>query len=200
MELGRVGVWSGQLGRMPAAEARKAVVAIEELGFRTVWYPEGAGKEAMAQAAILLAVSHDIVAAPGIANLWARDAMAMINGARTLLDAFPGRFLLRVGVSHAPSIARRGHEYSRPLTTMRTYLEDMEAAPYVGPPPPSQPEIVLAALGPRMLCLAAERTRGAHPRSPPLLRAGGAHHLRTRRVGAGPATRPRAGRGAGNRS
>ena len=148
---------------MPAAAAREAVVAIEELGFRTIWYPEGAGKEAMAQAAILLAASHDIVAAPGIANLWARDAMAMINGARTLVDAFPGRFLLGVGVSHAPIIARRGHEYRRPFTTMRTYLDDMEAAPYIGPTPPSQPEIVLAALGPRMLRLAAERTRGAHP-------------------------------------
>ena len=89
MELGRVGVWSGQVGRMPAAAAREAVVVIEELGFRTIWYPEGAGKEAMAQAAILLAESHDIVAAPGIANLWARDMMAMINGARTLVGDRP---------------------------------------------------------------------------------------------------------------
>jgi probable F420-dependent oxidoreductase len=88
----------------------------------------------------------------------------MINGARTLVDAFPDRFLLGVGVSHAPSIAKRGQEYRLPYTTMRTYLDAMEAAPYQGPPETvNPPEIVLAALGPRMLRLAADRTKGAHP-------------------------------------
>jgi len=163
MELGRVGVWSGQVGRMPAAAVREAVVVIEELGFRTIWYPESGAKEAMSQAAILLAASREMVVAPGIANIWARDPMAMINGARTLGDAFPDRFLLGIGVSHAPSVARRGHDYRRPLSTMRTYLDGMDAAPYIGPEPSSPPEIVLAALGPRMLRLAAQRTRGAHP-------------------------------------
>lgn len=163
MQLERVGVWSGQVGRMPATQAREAVAAIEELGFRTIWFPEGAGKEAMAQSTILLAASRQIVVAPGIANIWARDAMAMINGARTIVDAFPGRFLLGVGVSHAPSVARRGHDYRRPYSTMVGYLDEMDAAPYQGPEPPSPPEVVLAALGPKMLRLAAERTIGAHP-------------------------------------
>lgn len=163
MELGRVGIWSGQLGRMPAAEAREVVAAIESLGFRTVWYPESVTKEAMSQAAVLLATTSEMVVASGIASIWARDPAAMINGARTLADAFPGRFVLGIGVSHAPSAARRGHEYRRPLTTMGDYLDGMDDAPYLGPPPSVPPEVVLAALGPRMLRLAAERTRGAHP-------------------------------------
>ncbi len=163
MELGRVGIWSGQLGRMPAASARETIGAIEALGFRAVWYPESVAKESMSLAAMLLAASTEVVVASGIANIWARDPAAMINGARTLADAFPGRFLLGVGVSHAPNAARRGHEYRRPLATMRAYLDGMDDAPYLGPQPPEPPEIVLAALGPRMLALAAERTQGAHP-------------------------------------
>src|SRR5680860_295812 len=163
MELGRVGVWSGQLGRMPATAAREAVAAIEELGFRTVWYPESVAKEAMSQAAFLLGASKDMVVASGIANIWARDPVAMINGARTLAEAFPGRFLLGIGVSHPPSVARRGHQYRHPLATMRAYLDGMDDAPYLGPQPSIPPEIVLAALGPRMLRVAAERTKGAHP-------------------------------------
>jgi len=163
MELGRVGIWSGQLGRMPATAVREAIGAIEALGFGTVWYPESVTKEAMSQAALLLAASREMVVASGIANIWARDPAAMINGARTLADAFPGRFLLGIGVSHAPNVARRGHDYRRPLAAMRAYLDDMDNAPYFGPQPSGPPEIVLAALGPRMLRLAAERTRGAHP-------------------------------------
>jgi probable F420-dependent oxidoreductase len=148
---------------MPATAAREAMVAIEALGFGAVWYPESAAKEAMSQAAVLLAATSEIAVASGIANMWARDPAAMINGARTLADAFGDRFLLGIGVSHAPSVARRGHHYRRPLQAMRAYLEGMEDAPYQGPAPSSPPQIVLAALGPRMLRLAAERTWGAHP-------------------------------------
>lgn len=163
MDLGRVGVWTSQLGTMPAAATRRFVPEIERLGLRTVWYPEGFSKEALAQAALLLAAGRDIVVASGIANIWARDAVAMINGARTLADAFPDRFVLGMGVSHAPRVARRGHDYRRPLAAMRGYLDAMADAQYVGPAPSHEPHVVLAALGPRMLRLAAERTWGAHP-------------------------------------
>jgi probable F420-dependent oxidoreductase len=88
--------------------------------------------------------------------------MAMANGARALAEAYPGRFVLGIGVSHAPSVATRGHEYGKPLSTMRAYLDAMEAAVYAGPPPSEPAPVVLAALGPRMLELAAERTSGAH--------------------------------------
>ena len=89
--------------------------------------------------------------------------MAMANGARTLADAYPGRFVLGIGVSHAPSVATRGHEYARPIATMRDYLDAMDAASYRAPEPAEEAPRVLAALGPKMLELAAERTRGAHP-------------------------------------
>jgi probable F420-dependent oxidoreductase len=163
MELGRVGVWTSKLGLLPDAEVRGAVAEIEGLGFGAIWYPEVMAKEAMSQAALLLAAGSHIVVATGIANIWARDPAAMINGARTLTEAFPDRFLLGIGVSHAPTVARRGHEYRSPLATMVAYLDAMDAAAYIGPRPSAEPPVLLAALGPKMLQLAAGRTRGAHP-------------------------------------
>ncbi len=163
MELGRVGVWTAQLGLMPESEARVVVGEIENLGYGAIWFPESRAKEAMSQAALLLSAGREIVVASGIANIWARDAAAMVNGGRTLADAFPDRFLLGIGVSHAPTVRSRGHDYRRPLAAMRTYLDAMEAAEYVGPNPGRGPDVVLAALGPKMLRLAAERTIGAHP-------------------------------------
>ena len=164
MELGRVGVWLGPLTLRPAAETRGIARKLEELGFGAIWFGEGVGtKECFTQAATLLAWTERAVVATGIANIYARDPMAMANGARTLADAYPGRFLLGIGVSHAPSVAERGHEYARPLTTMRAYLDAMDGAIFRGVEPAEPAPRVLAALGPRMLELAAERTRGAHP-------------------------------------
>ena len=162
MELGRVGIWSMQLGRMPAAAVRQAVAEIEALGFRAVWYPEVLAKETMSQAALLLAAGSEGVVASGVANIWARDPVAMMNGARTLAEAYPGRFLLGIGVGHAVTAARRGNVYRRPLAAMEAYLTAMAEAPYLGPPPAEAPPVVLAALGPRMLQLAGARARGAH--------------------------------------
>ena len=71
--------------------------------------------------------------------------------------------MLGLGVSHAPSVAARGGTYARPLATMRAYLDRMDSAPYTGHEPEQPVERLLAALGPRMLDLAAERTAGAHP-------------------------------------
>ncbi len=163
MQLDRVGVWTFKLGTLPYSEVRRAVAEIEQLGLGAIWYPEVLAKEAMSQAALLLSASSQLVIATGIANLWARDPVAMMNAARTLEEAFPGRFLLGIGVSHALSAARRGHVYRTPLATMTAYLDAMAAAPYIGPRPGQEPSLVLAALGPQMLRLAAARTRGAHP-------------------------------------
>jgi len=162
MELSRVGIWSMQLGRMPAAAVRQTVAEIEALGFRAVWYPETLAKETMSQAALLLAAGSEGVVASGVANIWARDPVAMMNGARTLAEAYPGRFLLGIGVGHAVTAARRGNVYRRPLAAMEAYLTAMAEAPYLGPPPAEAPPVVLAALGPRMLQLAGARARGAH--------------------------------------
>jgi probable F420-dependent oxidoreductase len=162
-DMGRVGVWSGHFSAMPAALLREVVPRIEGLGFRTVWFPEAFAKEAFAHASLLLTASDRVVVASGIANIWARDPTAMINGGRTLAEAFPGRFVLGIGVSHAPSAARRGGDYDRPLTLMKDYLDAMDGARYYGPEPPDDPPVLLAALGPKMLELAATRTVGAHP-------------------------------------
>jgi probable F420-dependent oxidoreductase len=87
----------------------------------------------------------------------------MANGQRTLSEAYPGRFLLGIGVSHAPTVKMRGASYDKPVESMARYLEAMDKAPFTGAAPPEPPGRVLAALGPRMLRLAGERSLGAHP-------------------------------------
>ncbi len=158
-----MGTWSFALQTRSATEAQSALAGYERSGYTAAWFPESLGsKEAFSHAAILLAGSPRIVVASGIASIYARDAAAMINGARTLADAYPGRFLLGIGVSHAPSVAARGGTYGPPIETMAAYLDAMRLAEYLGPAV-EDPPIVVAALGPRMLDLAAERTEGAHP-------------------------------------
>ncbi|MGH2449764.1 MAG: LLM class flavin-dependent oxidoreductase, partial [Candidatus Limnocylindria bacterium] len=127
--IGRVGVWTFTFDHLPAREAQGAIAAIENLGYGALWIPESVvSKEAFGHAALLLAGSERIVVATGIANMWARDAYAMANGARTLAEAFPGRFVMGLGVSHAPAVKRRGGTYERPLAAMRAYLDAMDAA------------------------------------------------------------------------
>ena len=162
--LGRVGVWNFALQRLSAIDEGAAIRAYESMGYPSVWMPESLGsKEVFAHAAILLGASERAVVAPGIASIYARDPMAMANGARALGEAFPGRFVLGIGVSHAPSVALRGSEYGKPLETMTAYLDGMAAASYAGPDTGEPVPLVLAALGPRMLELAAARADGAHP-------------------------------------
>jgi probable F420-dependent oxidoreductase len=163
-KLGRVGVWSFALQRMSALDAGAAVHQFELNGYPVVWIPESLGsKELFSHAGILLALTERLVLASGIANIYARDPMAMANGARALGEAYPGRFILGNGVSHAPSVAKRGSSYGRPVETMRAYLDAMADAEYAGLAPDPPVPLVLAALGPRMLELAAERADGAHP-------------------------------------
>jgi len=150
---------------MTAADGGRFANEVESLGFKTLWIQESLGsKEIFSHAGLLLAATKTLVIATGIANIWARDPVAMANGAKTLVEAYPDRFLLGVGVSHKPSVALRGGRYSKPLEHMRAYLDAMDQAPFVGPnrgdPPAPR---VLAALGPQMLRLAAERSLGAHP-------------------------------------
>ena len=186
MEIGRIGIWTPALGLAPAADARRYLEGIEELGFGAVWFPEGLGtKEALSQSALLLGWSERIAVAPGIANIYARDPMAMANGARALAEAYPGRFLLGIGVSHAPNVGIRGGSYGAPVATMRAYLDAMDVTQHRFPAEDVPPR-VLAALGPRMLALAAERSLGAHPYFVPV-----EHTARARAViGPGPLLAP----------
>jgi probable F420-dependent oxidoreductase len=161
---GRFGVWLTLLGTRPAAEARAAAAEIEALGYGSLWIGESTtNKDAFVNSAILLAATERIVVGTGIANLYLRDPFSMQSGALALADAYPGRFVLGVGVSHAPSVNRLGHDYGRPIATMRTYLDAMDAVNY-NPPAPAQPPLrILAALRTKMMQLARERSDGAHP-------------------------------------
>lgn len=162
--LGTVGVWSFALDAQTAAEERDVVAEIESLGYGAIWFPESVeSREVFSHAAWILSSTERVVVASGIANIWARDPVAMANGWRMLTDAHPGRFLLGLGVSHAPSVARRGGTYERPFAAMRAYLDAMDRASSSAPEPDAYPRMVLAALGPRMLGLASERALGAHP-------------------------------------
>jgi probable F420-dependent oxidoreductase len=162
--IGRVGVWLGSIGLEPATDERAAIARIERLGYGAAWVGEGpANREAMSHAGLLLGASERLVIATGIANIWARDAAAAINGANTLNEAYDERFLLGLGVSHAPIVNTRGHRYAKPLTAMRTYLEAIDRHTYGAPAPEHPSPVVLAALRPKMLELAREMTAGAHP-------------------------------------
>ena len=167
MKLGRLGVWAA-MDTMTAAEGAAFARRVEEWGYAALWLPESRGRNVLVHSSWLLANTSRLVIAPGIANIYARDPMAMANAQRGLAEQSGGRFLLGLGVSHAPMVeALRGHDYRKPVPAMRSYLEMMAAAPYQAPAPAEPPPTVLAALGPRMLALAGERADGAHPYNTP---------------------------------
>ena len=181
MKLGPIGIWTNALDAQPAAKAQDAARELERLGYAAIWFPESVRREALSNAGLLLAATSRIVVATGIANIYARDAMTMAAGQKTLAEAYPGRFLLGLGVSHQPNVEQvRGHVYGKPVATMRAYLEAMAKAPYQAVEPPEKPTTVLAALGPNMLTLAAEQTSGAHPYFVPV------EHTRRARATLGP--------------
>ncbi len=164
MDIGRYGIWTFQLDLVPSARSVEHVDELDELGFGAVWVPEAVGREAFTNAALLLRGGHDIVVATGIASIWARDAMAAGAAHKTLTEAYPDRFLLGLGVSHGPMVeGLRGHDYTKPFSAMRAYLDGMDAGLFMASEPESEPRRVLAALGPRMLGLARDRAAGAHP-------------------------------------
>jgi probable F420-dependent oxidoreductase len=163
MDLGRVGIWHF-LDLFPAAAAQEAAREVERLGFKTLWIPEALGREAFTHAGLLLAGTDRLIVATGIANVFGRDAMAMAAAQKTLAEAYPGRFLLGMGVSHAPLVAgMRGHAYEKPLSFLRTYLDAMDAAVYMAATPAEPPPRVLASLHPKSLALARDRAWGSHP-------------------------------------
>lgn len=163
MNIGKLGVWyfTDVLSAFDAASFAREV---EALGYGALWYPEAVGRESFAHGAWLLSQTTKLVLATGIANIYARDAQATHAARQALDEQSGGRFLLGLGVSHAPLVASmRGHNYNKPLSFMREYLEKMEKATYRAPEPAQRGELVLAALGPKMLELSRDKTDGAHP-------------------------------------
>ncbi|HCU89396.1 MAG TPA: LLM class F420-dependent oxidoreductase [Gammaproteobacteria bacterium] len=163
MKFGKFGVFTmtdalnaGQLGDM--------VARLEDLGYSTLWYPEAVTYETFALGSYLLSQSTRLNVASGIANIYARDPAAAASGHNTLNSLYDGRFVLGLGVSHPVLVSdMRGHEYKHPLSAMRDYLDGMDKAWAAMGGVPPQKQVVLAALGPKMSQLAAERTLGAFP-------------------------------------
>jgi probable F420-dependent oxidoreductase len=164
MDIGRIGIWTFTLDLVPSAQSVEHVDELDELGFGAVWVPEAVGREAFTNAALLLRGGTDIVVATGIASIWARDPMAAGAAHRTLTEAHPERFLLGLGVSHQPMVEGiRRQDYSKPYSKMVEYLDGMDRTLFMAAAPTAEPRRVLAALGPKMLDLARDRTDGAHP-------------------------------------
>lgn len=161
--IGSRGVWFFT----EAQDVRGAVAfaqRIEELGYGALWIPETLGRDPFAHGGVLLEHTESLVLATGIANIFHRHPGAMKQAQMTLAEQSGNRFLLGMGVSHAPIVAGvRGLDYSKPLTSMREYLQGMADSAYMAPAPSQTPTTLVAALGPRMLELAASAADGAHP-------------------------------------
>ena len=138
--------------------------AIEQLGFSALWFGEApGGKEAFSRAATLLAATETLVVATGIASIWGRDPLNTASAIRTVGEAFPGRFVAGLGISHPPAVAERGAQYGAPLRAMADHLDRMHAVEHRSPPPDEPVPVLLGALRPGMLELARDRADGAHP-------------------------------------
>lgn len=161
--LGKLGVWAFIDG-MTAPEAAAFARRLEEWGYGALWLPEAVGRDPFTIISYMAAQTEKIVFATGIANIYARDSMSMNAIRRTVGELAPGRFVMGLGVSHAPLVADiRGHDYGKPVTTMRNYLDKMEQALFMSVPAEQEAPIVLAALRTNMLKLSAEKAAGAHP-------------------------------------
>ena len=164
IDIGTYGIWTGTLDAVPSSQAGEYAAQIEELGFGAVWIPETVAREVFVSSALLLGATTNLKVATGIANRYGRDPMTCSAAQQTLAEAFPGRFLLGLGVSHEHLVSKiRHHDYSKPYSGMVEYLDDMEKAYFFSPKSDVPAQTVLAALGPKMLELAATRTAGAHP-------------------------------------
>lgn len=159
---GRLGVWSW-LDSVPYADAIDFAQSVEGLGYSALWVPEAVGRDPFVTLSVLAPHLERLWLATGIANIYARDAMAMNAARRSLGELCKGRLVLGLGVSHAEIVtSMRKHDYGRPVATMQAYLKAMDDALYVGPDTDCGLR-VLAALRPRMLAAAGASSDGAHP-------------------------------------
>ncbi len=162
MDIGKIGIWFF-LDAMTAGDTVEFARRAEKLGYGAMWIPEAVGRDPFAHIGYLAAHTEKIVFATGIANIYARDPITMSAASKTVAEASGGRFLLGIGVSHRPLVANlRGHSYDKPYSYMREYLPKMKSALYRAPQPKDEVPVVLAALHPKMLQLAATEANGTH--------------------------------------
>lgn len=160
MDLHGTGVWSGGLRYSDRAAALDAAAELEALGYAALWVPGGVGGDVFGDCGALLDATERVVVATGILNLWMHEPGEVATGHAALTAAHPGRFLLGVGVSHSALVDRdEAARYRKPIAVTEAYLDGLDAADR----PVPVAERALAALGPKMLELARDRTRGAHP-------------------------------------
>ncbi|MEA2432082.1 MAG: hypothetical protein QOF65_561 [Thermoleophilaceae bacterium] len=158
LDLTGAGIWSSELRRhADRAEAVDAAAELEQLGYAALWFPAGDAAGAFNAASELLRGTRTAMVATGILSVWVADPELVAAERAQLNDAYDGRFLLGLGVSHAPLVG--SDRYKRPLEKMRTFLDSLDVAA----PPVLPEERALAALGPKMLELARDRSLGAHP-------------------------------------
>jgi probable F420-dependent oxidoreductase len=161
MDIGKIGVYA-VLESMTVNETLEFARTIEKRGYRALWIPEASGRDPFSHAAYLLSHSERLSVATGIANIWARDAIAMASAARTVSEISDGRFVLGIGVSHKPIVAARAHSYDKPYSYMKQYLPRLKEG-LKSSASASQIPILIAALHPKMLDLAASEADGTHP-------------------------------------
>jgi probable F420-dependent oxidoreductase len=159
MDLGSIGVWSGALRNAERSEVVDAAAELEELGYGTIWFP-AAGHAGLAEHIdSILRRTRRVMVATGIVNIWTHPAADIGAEHHAITSAYPGRFLLGLGVSHQGVVERSGLAYERPLQKMASYLDALDAAPN----PVPKNERILASLGPRSLEQARLRSAGTHP-------------------------------------
>lgn len=162
-QLGKVGVWTFAFDSLSAADIATVAGAVEELGYPSLWVPEGGGsRDVVGLLSFLLASTDQLTVASGIANLTARPPDVLQSGATLIADTYGSRLVLGVGVGHEYTSQRRGIDWNRPLARTRSYLKAMDASAPHFPQPAAPVQRMLAALGDRMLGLSSEMSLGAH--------------------------------------
>jgi probable F420-dependent oxidoreductase len=165
--LGPFGIWLGgpeHFGDTARAQ-REALRQLDALStYGSIWTGEGVGgRDIYAHLGIWLAATQRLAAGAGIANVWARAPEDAQAAGATLAEAYPGRFVNGIGIGHRIQADQVGADYSAPLATMRGYLQRMRQEARQGPLPAPPFPTVIAAVGPKMLDVAAEYADGAHP-------------------------------------
>lgn len=146
MTVGTIGIW------MPHRFGTSAVAEMEALGYGTLWL---GGSPSVEDARPFLEASTTMTIATGILNVWQHEPADVAAAHTEVSAAFPGRFVLGIGIGHPEATS----DYTKPLATMRAFFDGLDAAPR----PVPTTERAAAALGPKMLDLAAERSLGTHP-------------------------------------
>lgn len=158
----KLGIW-GLFSHLNVRDFTAFARTTEAQGYATLWLPEAFGRDLFVAASLALADTEKLEVATGVATTYARDALATVNAQYGLAEQSGGRFLLGLGVSHRGFVEQvRGHRYTKPLGAMKDYLDAMAKAQFLGIPPTDKPKTLLAALGPKMLELAATLADGAH--------------------------------------